>query len=252
MTASVRDSSSGTVPRRLVLAYGATTYVAFLVVFATFVPFVTNAGVVRGIDRGERSSVAASLLIDVGLLALFGISHSTMARARFKELLVRIIPPAAERSTYVLVATLTLGLLLWQWRPMPAIVWNVRSPAIRAALWASSGIGVLLVVYSSFLTDHFDLFGLRPVWLYARGRAYEPVPFKERSLYRFVRHPMMLGILLWFWSTPSLSVGHLLFSTGMSIYIIVGVGLEERDLVRHLGEVYLQYRQRVGRFIPWL
>jgi protein-S-isoprenylcysteine O-methyltransferase Ste14 len=236
--------------RVLVLVYGVAAYLAFFAVFAASVAFVGNVGPLRRIDDGEPGAVAVSLAIDLALVALFGIPHSVMARPRFKQGLVRVIPRAAERSTYVLVASVSLGLLLWQWRPLPMAVWSVDASGVRAALWAVSGIGVLLVVYSTFLTDHFDLFGLRQVWLHARGRPYTPVPFKERGLYRVVRHPMMLGVLLWFWSTPTMSVGHLVFTAGMSVYIVVGIALEERDLARNLGEAYVRYRARVGRFLP--
>jgi len=238
--------------RVLVLAYGVVAYLAFFAVFAGAIAFVGNGGVVRGIDGGERGDVVASLGVDLGLVALFGVPHSVMARSWFKEGLVRFISPAAERSTYVLVASATLGLLLWQWRPLSMTIWSVEAPPVRAAIWGASGVGVLLVVYSTFLTNHFDLFGLRQVWLHARGRAYSPVPFTERSLYRYVRQPMMLGILLWFWSTPTMSVGHLVFAAGMSVYILAGVALEERDLARRLGEAYVRYRTRVGRFVPRL
>jgi methanethiol S-methyltransferase len=238
--------------RVLVLLYGVVAYLAFVAVFAAVVAFVGNVGYVRGIDGGGQGDVMVSLAIDLGLVALFGVSHSVMARPWFKEGLVRLVPPAAERSTYVLVASASLGLLRWQWRPLPVTVWRVEAPAVRAALWGVSGAGVLLIVYSTFLTDHFDLVGLRQVWLLARGRPYTPVPFKERGLYRYVRHPMMLGILLWFWSTPTMSVGHFSFAAGMSVYVFAGVALEERDLARHLGEAYVRYRARVGRFVPFV
>jgi protein-S-isoprenylcysteine O-methyltransferase Ste14 len=238
--------------RMLVLVYGVVAYLAFLAVFAASVAFVGNVGYVRGVDGGEQGAVAVSLAIDLALVALFGVPHSMMARPWFKEGLVRVIPRAAERSTYVLVASVTLGLVLWQWRPLPMSVWSVDASGVRAVLWGVSGVGVLLVVYSTFLTDHFDLCGLRQVWLHARGHSYAPTPFTERSLYRHVRHPMMLGMLLWFWSTPTMSVGHLAFAAGMSVYIFAGVALEERDLARRLGEAYVQYRTRVGRFIPRL
>jgi protein-S-isoprenylcysteine O-methyltransferase Ste14 len=236
--------------RVLALLYGVAAYLAFLAVFAASVAFVGNVGHLRGIDGGEQGPVGVGLAIDLGLVALFGVSHSLMARPWFKEGLVRLIPRAAERSTYVLVASVTLGVLLWQWRPLPMSVWSVEAPAVRAVLWGVSGVGVLLVVYSTFLTDHFDLFGLRQVWLHARARPYSPIPFTERGLYRVVRHPMMLGMFLWFWSTPTMSVGHLVFTSGMSLYIVVGIALEERDLARQLGEVYVRYRARVGRFVP--
>lgn len=237
--------------RLLALVYGVVAYLSFLAVFAACVAFVANLGFVRGIDVGEPGTVTASLGIDLGLVALFGVPHSVMARDWFKERLVRVIPRAVERTTYVLVASATLGLLLWQWRPAPTTVWSIEAPAVRAGVWGVSGVGVLLVVYSTFLTDHFDLVGLRQAWLHARGQPYEPIPFRERGLYRVVRHPMMVGILLWFWATPSMSLGHLVFTAGMSLYIFVGVALEERGLASHLGKAYAQYRTRVGRYVPW-
>jgi len=237
--------------RVLVLAYGVLTYLGFLAVFAAAVAFVADVGVVRGIDARAQEGVGSAIGVDLALIALFGVSHSVMARGWFKERLVRVLPAAAERSTFVLVADLTLGLLLWQWRPMPATLWDVEPGFGRSALWALSAVGVLLVVYSTYLTDHFDLFGLRQVWLYARGRPYVPVRFQERSLYRYVRHPMMLGILLWFWATPTMSVGHLVFAAGMSVYVLIGVTLEERELASHLGDEYRRYRARVGRLVPW-
>jgi len=237
--------------RLLALVYGVVAYLAFLAVFAACVAFVANLGFVRGIDGGEPGAVMVSVAIDFGLVALFGVPHSVMARDWFKRGLVRVVPRAAERSTYVLVASATLGLLLWQWRPAPTTVWSVDASTVRAALWGLSGVGVALVVYSTFLTDHFDLLGLRQVWLHARRQPYVPIPFSERGVYRIVRHPMMVGILLWFWATPSMSLGHLVFTAGMSTYIFVGTALEERDLSRHLGEAYVKYRTRAGRYIPW-
>jgi methanethiol S-methyltransferase len=238
------------VHRLFVLLYGFVAYAAFVAVFAKTAAFVGNFGLARGIDGGEPGAAGVSIAIDLGLVALFAVPHSLMARAWFKDVLERVVPRAVERSTYVLVASASLGVLLWLWHPVLVNVWRVEAAAVRLGLSGVSGIGALLVVYSSFLTDHFDLFGLRQVWLYARGRPYTPVPFRERGLYRVVRHPMMVGILLWFWATPTMSVGHLVFAGGMSLYIFVGVALEERDLVRHLGEPYVNYRERVGGFIP--
>jgi protein-S-isoprenylcysteine O-methyltransferase Ste14 len=233
----------------LVLAYGVAAYLAFLAVFAATVAFVGNAGAI-GIDARAQPGTGPALIIDLALIALFAVPHSAMARAGFKARLSRALSPAAERSTYVLVASVTLGLLLWQWRALPASVWDVESSAARAVPWALSGAGVMLVVHSTFLTDHFDLFGLRQVSLHARGLPYSPLPFRERGLYRYVRHPMMIGVLLWFWATPTMSVGHLVFAGGMSLYILVGVSLEERDLLRGLGDEYRRYQERVGRFLP--
>jgi methanethiol S-methyltransferase len=236
--------------RWLVLAYGVAAYLGFLAVFLVMVDFLANAGFVRGIDQGAGAPLATALAIDVGLIALFGVSHSVLARAPVKERVKGLLSPAAERSTYVLVANLALGLIAWQWRPLPDLVWHVSSPPARLAIWAVSGLGVALIVASTFLTDHFDLFGLRQVWLYARGREYTPVPFREWGLYRWIRHPMMLGVLIWIWATPSMTIGHLFFAGGMTLYILVGVTLEERSLARDLGAPYDAYRRRVGAILP--
>jgi protein-S-isoprenylcysteine O-methyltransferase Ste14 len=236
--------------KALALGYGVVAYLAFLGVFAAFVGFVGGAHILRGIDGGKTAASPLAVGIDLALITLFGVSHSVMARPGFKERWVRVVSRSAERSTYVLVASLVLALLAWQWRALPGVVWNVAPRVSRLAVWGVSGAGVLLVVVSTFLTDHFDLFGLRQTWLYVIGRPYTPVPFRERGLYKVVRHPMMVGVLLWFWATPTMSVGHLIFALAMSVYVFVGVAFEERQLARSLGEPYQAYRARVRAFLP--
>jgi protein-S-isoprenylcysteine O-methyltransferase Ste14 len=238
--------------RVLVLVYGVVVYVAFLAIFVALADFATPIGlVVRSLDHEPTAPLGEALAIDLVLLAAFGVSHSVLARASVKRVVTRVVPVAAERSTYVLVTVLALGLIIWQWRAIPDMVWHVDGP-LRVALLAVQAIGVALVIVATFLTDHFDLFGLRQVWLYGRGRAYTPVPFVERSLYRHMRHPMMSGFLLWLWAAPTMTVGHLVFSTGMALYIFVGVALEERGLARELGEPYADYRRRVRAYVPRL
>jgi protein-S-isoprenylcysteine O-methyltransferase Ste14 len=234
--------------RFVVLVYGVVAYLAFLAVFAALFLFAGNLGVVRGID----AEPAGSLAIDLVLVALFGVSHSVLARPAAKRALTAILPRVAERSTYVLVASATLALLVWQWRAATDPIWHVAQPALRAAIWAAGGVGAILIVVSTLLTDHFDLFGLRQVWLHWRGRPYTPVPFVERSLYRHVRHPMMLGVCVWLWATPDLTLGHLVFSAAMTAYILVGIVFEERGLVRELGAPYEDYRRRVPALVPRL
>jgi methanethiol S-methyltransferase len=229
--------------RAVIVVYGVACYVAFLAVFTALALFAWNAGCVRGIDAAP----AGSLAIDFGLVALFGVSHSVLARPAAKRVVTSIVTPAAERSTYVLIASASLALLIWQWRADPAIVWHVVSPAARAVVWAVAAGGAALIVGSTFLTDHFDLFGLRQVWL---GDRYTPVPFVERSLYKHVRHPMMLGVLVWVWAAPDMTVGHALFAVGMSAYVFIGVAFEERGLARTLGAPYEDYRRRVPAFFP--
>jgi protein-S-isoprenylcysteine O-methyltransferase Ste14 len=240
------------VSRVALLAFGVFAYACFVAAFAAGADFITGAGFVRG--PGALSAPAA-IAGDLALLALFGISHSLMARPAFKRRWTKVVPHAAERSIYVLTASVCLGLTFWQWRALPqpvAPLWNVASGGGRAVLWALTAGGFLLAVASTFLTDHFDLFGLRQVWLAVRGRPYEPVPFKARALYRLVRHPMMLGLLVVFWATPTMTWDRALFAIGMTAYIAIGIAFEERDLERTFGESYRRYRREVPALIPLL
>jgi protein-S-isoprenylcysteine O-methyltransferase Ste14 len=231
--------------RALVLVYGLLAYAAFGATFVLLVDFVPNAGYLRAIDAGRTGPYA--LAIDVALIAQFGVLHSVLARPAIK----RMLPSMIERSTYVLVASAQLSLLVWQWHAVPETVWAVTGPA-RFALWAVHGVGFVLVVYSTFLTNHFDLFGLRQTWRYARGADYTPVPFVEKSLYRVVRHPMMLGMILWLWATPVMSIGHLVLASGLTAYIVIGIALEERGLSRAIGAQYDDYRRRVPALVPFV
>lgn len=215
-------------------------------VFAVLEDFAANLGYVCAIDRGPSGSLATLLAIDLALVAVFGVSHSVLARPSVK----RVLPASIERTTYLLVASATLGLLIWQWRAIPDVVWNVGPAAARDALWAVQLAGAALLVYATFLTDHFDLFGLRQVWLSSRGRAYTPVPLVERSLYRHVRHPMMTGLIVWLWAPPTMTIGHLVFAASMTLYTVVGVYFEERGLACSLGAPYVDYRTRVPAFVP--
>ena len=233
--------------RAAILAYGVACYLAFVGSFSALALFGWNLGIVRGIDAPPRGS----LVIDLALLAVFGVSHSVLARPAAKRVATAMIPEPAERSTYVLVASASLALLVWQWRAQPEVVWHVSTPAVRYAIWALSGAFSALIVVSTFLTSHFDLFGLRHVWLAFQGRPYTPVPFVERWVYTRVRHPMMVGVLGWLWLTPDMTVGHLVFSAGMTAYIFIGVVYEERGLARSLGAPYEEYRRRVRAFIPF-
>ncbi len=233
----------------IVLLYGIAAYLAFSAVFAVMIGFAADIDLVRSMDSGTTAPLPAAIAIDLALLAVFGVTHSVMARSWFKDGFARLLPPTAERSTYVLVASLSLALLAWQWRALPAVVWSVSPPA-SYALWTVYGAGIALVVYSTFLTSHFDLFGIRQVVLAALGREYTPVEFTEHSLYRIVRHPMMSGMLLWFWAAPTMSVGHLVFAGGMTAYVLIGVYFEERALAREHGEAYRTYRARVPAFFP--
>ncbi len=239
--------------RLLALLYGALCYAVFLVTFLYAIAFVTGAVVPKHIDSGTVGDFATSLAIDMTLLALFAVQHSGMARPAFKRWWTRIVPTALERSTYVLVSSLALIALFWGWRPLPEMLWNVEDETARLALHGLSALGWLLVLTSTFLINHFDLFGLRQVWSYGRQRELsEHQPFVTRAFYRIVRHPLMLGFLIAFWATPAMSLGHLLFAIATTGYILIAVKfLEERDLIAVYGETYRDYQRRVPMLLPW-
>jgi methanethiol S-methyltransferase len=236
--------------RAVVLAYGALAYVAFLATLLYTIGFLAGVGVPKGVDDGAVGPIWRALLVDGGLLTLFAVQHSVMARPWFKRRWTRLVAPAVERSTYVLAATAVVVLLLWQWQPLPEPVWSVEAGWARVTLWALYLLGWAVLVVSTILIGHFDLFGLRQVLARARDRRYAEPAFREPLLYRLVRHPLMVGFLIAFWAVPDMSVGRLLFAAAASGYIMVGVRLEERDLRAQLGEPYRRYLRRVPRFVP--
>ncbi len=236
--------------RALALLYGVVAYAAFVVSFLYAIGFLSAIGVPKAINDGTVGPTATSILVNVALLGLFAVQHTIMARPAFKRWWTTIIPKPIERSTFVLAASACLLLLYWQWRPLPDVIWHVESPIGRGILVGLSMLGWVIVLYSSFLIDHFDLFGLRQVVLHARGQQYSQHPFMERSLYRLIRHPLMAGFIIAFWATPDMTVGHLLFAAVSTAYIIFGITVEERDLVMVLGEDYLEYRKRTPMLIP--
>lgn len=236
--------------RILVIGYGVLAYLAFLAAFGYTIGFLANAGVPKGVDDGTTGPAWAAVLIDAGLLGLFAIQHSVMARPWFKRWWARLVPQAIERSTFVLSASLVVGLLLWQWRPLPDMVWSVQTGWLRGLLWGLYAAGWAVLVLSTFLIGHFDLFGLRQVLARARRTAYTEPGFRQPLFYRLVRHPIMVGFLIAFWATPDMSVGRLLFAGVASGYILVAVRFEEHDLRRQLGEPYQRYAEEVPRFVP--
>ena len=236
--------------RILALLYGVVCYLLFFVTFLYSVGFVGGFVVPKTIGSGAPAPLLEALLINVLLLGVFAVQHSVMARPGFKRWWTQYVPPVIERSTYVLLSSLALILLYWQWRAMPEVIWDVQHAIGRPALWALFWIGWIIVLVSTFLISHFDLFGLRQVWMHYRSVDYVPVGFRKIFLYRFVRHPIMLGFIIAFWATPHMSLGHLLFALATTAYIFIGLHFEERDLVAQLGVVYEEYRAQVSMIIP--
>lgn len=236
--------------RLLAFVYGVLCYLLFFVTLLYAIGFIGNLVVPKSIDSGIPVSYALAIPVNLVLLAIFAIQHSVMARPAFKRWWTQYVPPSIERSTYVLLSSLALILLYWLWKPMPEVIWHVDNTAGRYVLWALFWAGWVLVLISTFLISHFDLFGLRQVYLNLKNRPYSPPPFKDPLLYRIVRHPIMLGFIIAFWATPHMSAGHLLFAIGTTAYIIIALQLEERDLVAHHGEDYEEYRKRVSMLIP--
>lgn len=237
--------------RTVFLAYGVIAYLFFLGTILYAIGFVGNVVVPKSIDGGTAAPLSQAMLINVALLGVFGLQHSIMARPAFKRWWTTIIPEPIERSTFVLVASLLLILLFWQWRPLTADVWRIQNAALAFVLHAVSGLGWVMVVYATFLIDHFDLFGLRQIYLFARGQTYTSKRFHTPSLYRWVRHPLMLGFIVAFWSTPVMTQGHLLFAVVTTLYILVAIHIEERDLVTFFGDDYIRYRQQTSMIVPW-
>ena len=230
--------------------YGVICYAGFLASSLYSIGFVGNLLVPKSIDSGPAGPLAAAVLGNTLLLGLFALQHSVMARTAFKTWWTRIVPPALERSTYVLVSSLLLGLLFWQWQALGGVIWSVESPVGRSALQALFWLGWLIALGSTFMISHADLFGLRQAWLRLRKRPYAPVPFEARALYRWVRNPIMLGYLLAFWATPHMTTGHLLFSLAMTAYILIGISFEERDFAASHGARFERYRSEVPMIIP--
>jgi methanethiol S-methyltransferase len=238
-------------PALIVVVYATAVYLFMLAVLGYTVGFVAGFAVPKGIDQGPRTAAPVAAAIDVLLLLLFAAQHTVMARPWFKRRWTRIVPAPAERTTFVLAASLVLALLFWLWRPVAGTAWSLSGPA-AGALWAVYAAGWALVVSSTFLISHSDLFGLRQAWLRARATSYSPPPFTQRGLYRRVRHPLMAGFVVVFWSAPVMTVGHLLFAATATGYILAGIAFEEHDLLRSLDGSYAAYRARVPALIPRL
>jgi len=231
--------------------YGLVAYLVFLVAFLYAIGFVTGLWVPKTIDTGPAGPAGQAFVIDLLLMSLFAVQHSIMARPAFKRWWTQFVPPSVERSTYVLLASLVLILLYWQWRPIPTIVWEITNPQIAMAVLGLSLAGWLLVLVSTFVINHFELFGLQQVVINLSGKTAVEPHFKTPSLYKVVRHPIYLGFIIAFWAAPVMTVGHLLFAAVTTAYIFVGIFLEERDLVVLFGDDYRRYRERVAAVIPF-
>jgi methanethiol S-methyltransferase len=230
--------------------YGAVCYAVFLASFLYAIGFIGDLVVPKTIDSVPGTGMPEALAINLVLLGLFAVQHSVMARQGFKAVWIRIVPRAVERSTYVLISSLLLALICWKWQAIPAVVWDVSSPVLSGLLTTLFALGWLVLLASTFLINHFDLFGLRQVYLRLRGIEYTPLNFTERALYKFVRHPLYLGFVIAFWATAHMSLGHLVFAIATTGYIFVGIFLEERDLMKYHSVEYGAYRARVPMLLP--
>ena len=240
--------------RILALGYALVAYLIFFATFLWLIAFMADVAIFPTTvnDAVNGAPLAQALIVDLALIALFGIQHSVMARPAFKARLTKLVPVSVERSTYVLAAAIVLGLLLQYWHTIDGTIWDIRDSAAAPVIWALFAVGWAVLLLSTFLINHFELFGLTQAWFHGRARDAAPPVLREPLFYRYVRHPLYLGFVIAFWATPYLTMSHLLFAAGMTAYILVGIAHEERDLVAHFGPAYDDYRKRVGMLIPGL
>jgi methanethiol S-methyltransferase len=246
-----RDASTTTIGKVVAFLYGLAAYLVFFFTFLYAIGFVSGLMVPKAIDTGAVAPLTEALVVNILLMSLFAVQHSVMARRQFKEWWTQYVPKSVERSTFVLLASLALVLLFWQWRPIPTVVWRVTDPQVAVAIMGLSFVGWLLVLTSTFLINHFELFGLHQVANNLVGRSMPAVRFKTPALYKLVRHPIYLGFIIAFWAAPIMTVGHLLVAAVTTAYIFVGIFLEEHDLVELFGDEYRRYKERVAMLVPF-
>jgi methanethiol S-methyltransferase len=232
------------------LLYSIASYGVFLGAFSYFAVFSDGVIVPRTVDSGTPTSIAAAVVVDLALILVFGLQHSIMARASFKRAVTRVIPPAVERATFVLASSLVLILVMWQWRPLPSVLWHVDNVAAATTLWSINAAGWLGVPACSFLIDHFDLFGIKQALHAFRRTTVGKAGFVTPLFYKYLRHPMMTSLMIGLWVTPHMTTGHALLSAGMTVYILIGVRFEERSLARELGADYERYQATTPKFLP--
>ena len=245
------DSRSNPIARIVAFLYGIVAYFVFFVTFLCAIGFVTGLVVPKTLDSGPAGPPMEAAIVNLILMSIFAIQHSVMARRQFKEWWTQFVPKSVERSTYVLFSSLALALLLWQWRPIPTVVWQIDDPQIAMAVTGLSLLGFVIALTSTFLINHFELFGLHQVANNLAGRSMPAPRFRTPLYYQFVRHPLYLGFVIAFWAAPTMTVGHLLFAAVTTAYIFVGILLEERDLIDLFGDEYRRYRERVSMLVPW-
>ncbi len=237
--------------KKNILIFGTISYLIFLLTFLYAIGFITNWLVPTSIDSGTPGSSLSAIIINLLLLSLFAVQHSVMARPKFKAWWHQYVPESAERSVYVLASSLALLLLFWCWQPLPGMIWHIENSFFSRLMWGIHAAGWGLVLVATFLINHFDLFGLRQIYLNYKDQPYTPLEFKTPWLYQYLRHPLYAGWFICFWVTPSMSQGHLLFAAVASAYILVAIQLEEKDLVHFLGDAYVKYKQNVPMLIPF-
>lgn len=231
--------------------YGVVSYVIFFGTFLYAIGFLGNFYVPKSIDSGPQGPITQAILINIALLGIFAIPHSVMARPGFKKWWTKFVPQPIERSTYVLYSSLALILMFAMWQPIGGTVWDVQDPTGRTILYTVYGMGWLMVLISTFMINHFDLFGLRQVYLHLRGKEYTHLKFGTPGFYKYMRHPLYVGWFTVFWATPTMTIAHLLFAVATTTYILIAILFEERDLVSHHGEAYINYRERTRMFLPF-